>query len=89
MTVGGVSTIEELAERTRKDGEVTFKLSEDVALRLYVKVGWTVMEVMTMVRNLTNVNGNEVSGIVVEAPLGEPAVNALIQTLQQFRVGRR
>lgn len=85
----GIRTIEDLAERTRKDGEVTFKLSEEVAIRLYVKVGWTVMEVMTLVKDLTNVAGNEVAGIVVEAPLSEPAMNALVQTMQQFRVGRR
>lgn len=87
--VEGVKTLDELAERTRKDGEVTFKLSEEVAIRLYVKVGWTVMEVMTLVKNLTNAEGNEVAGIVVEAPLSEPAMNALIQTMQQFRIGRR
>lgn len=89
MTIDDVLTIDDLISRTTKPGEVVLKLSEEVALRLYDKVGWCVMEVMTLTKHLTNdVTNHEVEGILVEAPLGEPALNALIQMMQAMRVRR-
>jgi hypothetical protein len=82
-------TIVDLIERTTKPGESVFKLSDEVALRLYDKAGWCVMEVMTLTKHLTSTQGGHgVDGVLVEAPLGEPALNALVSMMQAMRMRR-